>query len=245
MLQGLRQESWYLGHLAGVPLYLHWSVLVLVLLVMSGGGGLERIILVLIALILGIVLHELGHALAARAYGATGITITLWAFGGLCESRRAASRIGRELVIVAAGPAVSLALWLGCSFAFDWLRAAHPSWVLEGGRLNLLGHALLVGAAVNMSLFIFNMLPIFPMDGGQLVFYSAYGLTGSERLARQLSLVLAVLGALAFFAWRTELFATLAAGQPLAAWAAQLGFGDLFLALILVWILRSAFLYLA
>ncbi|MCS6970046.1 MAG: site-2 protease family protein [Planctomycetota bacterium] len=245
MLQGLRHDAWYVGHLAGVPLYVHWSVLLLVLLVMSGGGGAERIILILLALVIGIVLHELGHALMARWCGASGITITLWAFGGLCESRRDVERIGRELAIVAAGPAVSLALWLGCSALLAWLQAHHPHLVSDGYRLSLLAHALAVGAAVNMSLFIFNMLPIFPMDGGQLVYYGAIGVTGNRSLARQISLFLAVIGACAFFGWRTDLWAMLAAGESWTAWAAQLSWSDAFLALLLLWILRSAFAYLS
>lgn len=239
MMQNLQREAWYLGNLAGVPIFLHWSAFILVLLVLGGSsGGAERAILVLIALITGILLHELGHGLMARALGGTGITITLWALGGLCSSRRDSARLGREIAIVAAGPAVSLGLWLGCDQAYELLKLSAPH-LLAGGTL--LAHGLLVTAAVNKMLFIFNMMPIFPMDGGQLVFYSALGITRNQLLARQIALFLAVIGAAAFFAWRTGLIDILADGGTVGMWLGQLHFWDLFLALMLGLIVRSAF----
>ena len=246
MMQNLQREAWYLGNLAGVPIFLHWSAFVMVLLVWSGssGGGTEGFLLVLIALILGIVLHELGHALAARAFGAHGITITLWALGGLCSSHRDSTRIGREMVIVAAGPAVSLALWQGSLWALELLSntVGGSAQTSHGMRLLVLG--LVYSALVNKSLFFFNMLPIFPMDGGQLTFYAALATTRSLTLARQLSLFLAVFGSLAFFCWRTKLFEAMADGSGVGAWMNSLQFGDLFLAFMLGMMVRSAFLIL-
>lgn len=239
MMQNLQREAWYLGNLAGVPIFLHWSAFILVLLVLGGSsGGTERAILVLIALLLGILLHELGHGLMARALGGTGITITLWALGGLCSSRRDSARLGREIAIVAAGPAVSLALWLGSGLVLWQLWLHAPGLVAPG---SLLRGFLEVNAVVNMSLFIFNMMPIFPMDGGQLVFYSALGITRNQRLSRQIALFLAVIGAAAFFSWRTGLIDILADGGTVGMWLGQLHFWDLFLALMLGLILRSAF----
>ena len=241
MMNNLRQESWYVGNLAGVPMFVHWSVIVLVLLVSTTGGGVEQIILVLIALVVGIVLHELGHGLMAKALGAHGITITLWAFGGLCSSRRDPARLGREIAIVAAGPAVSLALWLGSDLTFDLLTKHAPATLFDGRGLSLLGLGLKISASVNMTLFLFNMMPIYPMDGGQLVYNTALATTRNQLLARQISLFLAVVGTIAFFAWRTDLIRILYEGGNVGAWAGQLGMSDLFLAIVLAWILRSAF----
>lgn len=246
MMQNLRREAWYIGNLAGVPIFLHWSVAVLVLLVWSGssGSGVEFVILVLIALILGIVLHELGHGLMAKALGAYGLTITLWAFGGLCESRRDNSHLGREIAIVAAGPVVSLGLWLGSNLAFDQLRIHAPETLIAGQGLSLLGLGLKVSALVNQSLFIFNIMPIFPMDGGQLVYYSTLAITRRQVLARQLSLSLAVFCSIGFFFWRTGLFDMLMDGGSAGAWVGSLGFNDIFLAVLLFLMVRSAFRYL-
>ena len=246
MMNNLQREAWYVGNLVGVPIFLHWSALILVLMVVGGssGGGIQHIILVLIALILGIVLHELGHGLMAKALGAHGITITLWAFGGLCSSRRDTARVGREMAIVAAGPAVSLALWLGSGLAVQLLAQYAPESLGTQHNPSLLYRGLAISEMVNMSLFIFNMMPIFPMDGGQLVYYGAIATTRNQLLARQISLFLAVVGSLAFFAWRTGLFALLQDGGTTAQWIGSLGFNDLFLAILLGFMLRSAFAYL-
>jgi len=246
MLNNLQREAWYIGNLAGVPIFLHWSAFVLVLMVWGGssGGGVEYILLVLIALIVAVILHELGHGLMAKALGAHGITITLWAFGGLCSSRRDSERIGREIAIVAAGPAVSLALWLGSGIAFEQLRIHSPGVLVGPQGLSLLGQGLLISEMVNKSLFIFNMMPIFPMDGGQLIYYSAIAVTRNQTLARQISLFLAVFGSLAFFMWRTGLMDILRNGGNAGQWVGSLGFADVFLAVLLGMMVRSAFAYL-
>lgn len=243
MMGNLQRESWYIGNLAGVPIFAHWTVLLLVLLVAGAhfNAGATIVILVLISLILGIVLHELGHGLTARALGATGLTITLWAFGGLCSSRRDPSRIGREILIVAGGPAVSLGLWLGCLYAYDLLSQHAPATLVGPDGRSLLALGLLISASVNKSLFIFNMMPIYPMDGGQLVYYGMLGTTRNLLLTRQVCLFLAVFGAVAFFLWHTGLFATMGAGGTPAEWAGTLGLGEIFLAILLVLMVRSAF----
>jgi Zn-dependent protease len=243
MMGNLQREAWYVGNLAGVPIFVHWTALLLVLLVAGThfSGGATHIILVLIALILGIVLHELGHGLTARAFGATGLTITLWAFGGLCSSRRDPSRIGREMLIVAAGPAVSLALWVGCLVVLNQLPWIAQSVQLDSDTWSLIVHALKVGAWMNMTLFIFNMMPIYPMDGGQLVYYGMLGTTRNLLLTRQVCLFLAVFGAIAFFLWHTGLFTMMGAGGTPAEWAGTLGVGEIFLAILLVLMVRSAF----
>jgi Zn-dependent protease len=248
MFQDLERRSHYLGNLAGVPIFVHWSVAILVILVAGSnlGGGLYHILLLLITLVLGIVLHELGHALAARSCGAHGITITLWALGGLCRSRRDSTTIGREIIIVAAGPAVSLALSLGCDQTLAWLKLHRPDLLVDAAGKNILYFLLLYGDVVNWSLFLFNMLPIFPLDGGQLTFYGTLGLTRNQLLARQVSLFLAIFGSLAYFLYRTGLFAymELDRARAVGLWMEHLGFGDVILAFFLAYLVRSAWSYL-
>lgn len=245
MMNNLQRDAWYLGNLAGVPIFLHWSALFLVFMVWSGSSGsVEQAILVLIALIVGLILHELGHGLMARMLGSSNVTITLWAFGGLCSARRDGGKISRELLIVAAGPAVSLALWLGSGLALELLQTHAPTTLRGPNGLSLLAQGLLISKYVNQLLFIFNMMPIFPMDGGQLVYFSALGITRNQRLSRQIALFLAVFGSAAFFAWRTDLISILLDGGTVGSWIGQLAFGDLFLAVLLFLMLRSAFAYL-
>jgi Zn-dependent protease len=251
MMQNLRQTAWYLGDLVGIPIFLHWTVLLLAFNAwrMSGGsdGGIDTFIIVLVVLLSGIVLHELGHGLMARALGAHGLTITLWAFGGLCESRRDSTRLGREIAIVAAGPAVSLLLWLGCSYLLDFLFATQPGLVAQGNVYTLLGEFLAVAASINFMLLLFNMMPIFPLDGGQLTFYTVLAVTRKPLLARQVSLTLAVLGVLAVFLWFTGFFTALNGPDPVGTWMRHLTAdmtGTVILVVLLFLVLRSAFTYL-
>jgi Zn-dependent protease len=249
VLQNLRRESWYIGDLAGIPIFVHWTVAFLAFSAWSssGGGGLDGFIITIVALISGIVLHELGHGLMARRLGAFGLTITLWAFGGLCESRRDSARIGREIAIVAAGPLVSLALWLGTAYGLHALVQWWPALVVHRGDLTLLGEFLAVAAQVNLMLLIFNMLPIFPLDGGQLTYYGALLATRNQLLARQISLTLAVIGTLLVFLWLTGFFGALGSPDPVGMWMARMQerlVGTVMTIVLLGLILRSAFQHL-
>ena len=202
-----KRQSVYIGNLGPIPLYLHWSFLFLLLMAWPGGSwqDLSFSVTFLLILLLGILLHEMGHALAAKVQGAMGITITLWALGGLCSSVR--DRLPRrEIIILIAGPAVSFALawgsWLGLEYAdataaaFTSREALADSWVSNP----MIRTALFLGYWVNLQIGIFNMLPIFPLDGGQIVFNACTMMT-RESIARQLSLAIAVVGALAYIAW--------------------------------------------
>ncbi len=249
-MQNLERESWYVGNLVGVPIFAHWSALIMVLMVAAGSYQQPVVLVVtLIVLIFAILLHELGHGLTAQAFGSRGITITLWAFGGLCRSTRDPARIGRELAIVAAGPAVSLALavigWIAAKqlYNVDLLSPMSGYALYKTGSLLALFVVKLYH--VNLWLFIFNMMPIYPMDGGQLVYNAALGVTRRQLLARQITLTLAVPGAIGLFCWQTELITVLQLGGGIGDWANQLGFNDLFLAVLLAFIVRSAFLILA
>lgn len=249
MMQNLERESWYVGNLVGVPIFLHWTAALMVLLAwnMSGGSGVEGFLLVLISLIAAIVLHELGHGLTARALGAFGITITLWAFGGLCKSTRDPARVGREIAIVAAGPAVSLLLWLGSGWTFDALATHAPDLMRSGDRLSLLALFLRFFEFLNLLLLLFNILPIFPLDGGQLTFHGLRLVLRDVMLAAKISLFLAVMGALAYFCWATGLFSVIQQPNPFAAWMARIGNNPgsaVWTAILLGILLRNAFMYL-
>jgi Zn-dependent protease len=251
MMQNLRREAWYVGDLVGIPIFLHWTVLFLCFSAWrrsSGeGGGVDSFIIVLLALLAGILLHELGHGLMARRLGAHGLTITMWAFGGLCESRRDNAHLGREIAIVAAGPAVSLGLWLGSGYLYDVLINLNPSLIIQANRQTLLGEFLDVSAGINFMLLLFNMMPIFPLDGGQLTFYTVLAVTRRPLLARQISLFLAVVGTVLVFLWFTGFFLAMQHADPVGTWMHLLQnnlIGTLFLAVMMFLILRSAFLHL-
>jgi Zn-dependent protease len=166
------------------------------------GFDLAAFLILLTVLLMGLILHELGHGLTARAFGARGVTITLWAFGGLCQSQRDQTP-GKEFLIVAAGPAVSVILAASGYFGLLYLAQNHPDVVFDSPRqLSVIGHFLNEMYRVNTILAIFNLLPIFPLDGGQLVYNGALLVTRRQLLVRQICLTLSVFGAMAFVLWQ-------------------------------------------
>ncbi len=210
MMMMEQRDSVHVGNLGPIPLFLHWTFLIFLYLMISRYGGLQHPELALVALtvtLMGIILHELGHGLTAKALGAMGITITLGAFGGLCKSTRD-SLPRRELLIVAAGPAVSFALagigWAG----YEFLVQNHPDMLWKQPfvhrniyDMSLLGMFTFLTMQINLILGIFNCLPIFPLDGGQLVYNAMLVCTRKHALVRGVCLTLAFVGAAAVLAW--------------------------------------------
>jgi Zn-dependent protease len=191
------RESVYLCHLGAIPLYAHWTALFMVLMSWNwSDGDMSRFAIYLFVLVTGILLHELGHGLMARALGAFGITITLWAFGGLCQSSRD-PRPTRELLIVAAGPAVSLLL-AGLGWVVGSVLYTHAPEIMM--RTPLLAVFIDVWIWINLIMGIFNLLPIYPLDGGQLVYNTVWGVTGREGTARAITWPVAVVTGIAVLA---------------------------------------------
>jgi Zn-dependent protease len=160
--------SWRLGTAFGIGIFVHWTFLLLVGFAAymdrsAGGSGLYGVEVLVVAFTC-VVLHELGHALMARAFGIGTRDITLYPIGGVATLERMSEKPAEELLIALAGPAVNvgiLAILTGVFFIYpDGFR----------GFLNLeRSHNLLVDLVyVNLSLLLFNMLPAFPMDGGRV-----------------------------------------------------------------------------
>ncbi len=118
-----------------------------------------KIVLFVLAGFISILVHELGHALTARAFGAN-CRITLQAFGGYAAYSGVPMSRGRRFLITAAGPAIQIALGL---MALALLRSLPPSVNPEG--IYFLG--ILVG--ISLIWAVLNLLPILPMDGGQML----------------------------------------------------------------------------
>jgi len=142
-------------------------ILAWVALAHSSGGlvGVVRVLLFILTLFGCVILHELGHALAARRYGIGTKDITLLPIGGVARLERMPEEPDQELVVAMARPAVNfviaglLSLWM--TSAGGWQPLAHLN-VSSGSFLERI-------MVVNVFLAAFNLLPAFPMDGGRVL----------------------------------------------------------------------------
>ena len=106
-----------LGRVAGIPLFLHWTFLLVPAYVILSGIAMGRppfglmADLTFVAVIFAcVVLHELGHALAARRFGVKTRDIILMPIGGVARLERMPKRPMEELVVALAGPAVNVVI---------------------------------------------------------------------------------------------------------------------------------------
>jgi Zn-dependent protease len=159
--------------------------------IMSGSGTTAYAIAVAGALgyFASLVLHELGHALMARRLGIPVVGIDLWAFGGLSRMRREPASAGEEFKIAVAGPLVTLVLFALCLGAIVLLaRSGTVSDVaLSSGSLKTTPALALLGwlGFINAALFVFNVVPAFPLDGGRIARALIWWRTGDRNRATQ------------------------------------------------------------
>lgn len=126
-----------------------------------------------IGLAISILLHELSHSLVGRMFGVEVETITLFMFGGAAEMTEEPVEPKAEMIMAAAGPAMSLVL----AGLFE-LASGATSGVSEPMSA-VLGYL----ALLNLVLAIFNIIPAFPMDGGRVLRGAIWKFTGDLRKA--------------------------------------------------------------
>jgi Zn-dependent protease len=189
--------SWKLGRVAGIDLFLHPSVLLLFVIGShSMDTGLASAAIV-VAFLGSIVLHELGHALMARRYGIQTADITLYLFGGVARLERMPRSSGPELLIALAGPAVNFAIVAVLGTIIGLSRYSGLGRYGELGMIPLLENL----AYINLILGAFNLLPVFPMDGGRVLralLSSWVGRVKATEVAAGLGRILAMVGGLYF-----------------------------------------------
>jgi Zn-dependent protease len=170
--------SWRIATVFGIDIKIHISFLLALLwggLMWSDEGLAGAVYGVFLTLLLFVivVLHELGHSWAARRYGIPVHDILLLPIGGVARLSHMPQEPRKELVVALAGPLVNLALMLMVApilvfqLAMQAMAGAPfrlPS-MAAPGVLNVVVFLFVV----NLSLFLFNMLPAFPMDGGRVL----------------------------------------------------------------------------
>jgi Zn-dependent protease len=138
-----------------------------------------------------ILLHELGHAVAARREGIEVSGIDLFFFGGMMKMSRDTTSPGQEFRVAAAGPLVTLLIIIVGALASMALLGADDFW--DAARLERTGApsgfelwlSFLVSA--NVLLLVFNLIPAFPLDGGRIARAAAWKVTGDRAKATRLS----------------------------------------------------------
>lgn len=134
-----------------------------------------------------LLMHELGHALMARRAGIQIDGIDLWMLGGVARMRSVPQTPGDELRIAAAGPLVTLAvvaICIGIGAASSGLQHFADVAVLTNGVHATPGLVLLSWlATINALVFVFNLIPAYPLDGGQIAHALAWRATGDATRA--------------------------------------------------------------
>lgn len=229
--------SFRIAHIAGSEVRIHVTFLMLLGLValsawQSGGwSGAMGVTALFLLLFLSVLLHEFGHALAARSFGIRTPDITILPIGGLARLERAPASPWQEFVITVAGPAVNvvialaLAPFVGREFALSQLLSN-----AELFNLRLTDDLLANVFLLNVVLVKFNLIPAFPMDGGRIfraILATQMSHLAATRVAAWVGQGIAVLFVLySFSTWEEgnfmllviAVFIFLGAGQELA-WA--------------------------
>ena len=183
-----------LGRIAGIPIYLDMMFLLVMFVfsykyftsgdtqIMSAG------LLIIAGIIVSILLHELGHAFMARAFKTGTSEIELTGLGGVARfsSSLPKSTLARVAIFLA-GPAVNLLLWKG----FEQL-----AYMASSANKPIVLYVVLQLAGINFFLFVFNLLPAYPLDGGHTadaILTKAFGPLWGQRIVGALGVIVAVL----------------------------------------------------
>jgi len=154
-----------------------------------------------------VLLHEFGHAFACRSTGGRADRIVLWPLGGLAFVDPP-PRPGAVLWSIVAGPLVNVVLYPFLYFALKW---SVQGWISASPDIQRLLFDLW---RINLGLLIFNLLPIFPLDGGQIVralLWFKLGPVRSLKISGVLGVAGAIcLGAAAYYYFRSVWIAVIA-----------------------------------
>jgi Zn-dependent protease len=183
-----RNGSFRLFRFAGIDVFLHWSWFFVAVFEIQGRNrnytSLLWNVAEYLALFVIVLLHEFGHSLACRQVGGSANMIVLWPLGGVAYVTPP-QRPAATLWSIAAGPLVNVALIP--VFYIAAMIAGASGWAAIDPNVVALLKAL---SGINLLLLVFNLLPIYPLDGGQILRSLLWFLLGRARSL----MVTAVLG---------------------------------------------------
>ncbi len=196
--------SIHLFRLFGIRLELHFTFVLLVLWVVissvlyDGVGVIWERLLGLFIIFTCVVLHELGHCLTARKFCIEVPRILLTPIGGIAQFSRMPREPKQELLITLAGPAVNFGI-VAIMFV---LAGFSTKGLLPSGGLIETENLVQLLFVFNLIMGLFNMLPIFPMDGGRIfraAMASKFSYLLSTRIAFEVARALALILGVLFF----------------------------------------------
>jgi Zn-dependent protease/CBS domain-containing protein len=222
------KQTLQMGRVAGIPVGVHWSVLVIMVLLVQGlatavlpasapgqpqwaywSAAVAASVLFLVSLLA----HELAHALVALRYRIQVQRITLWLLGGVAELADDAPNARADLLVAVVGPLTSVLA--GAVFA----AGAVASSVLGGPAV--ISAALVWLALINVVLALFNLLPGAPLDGGRVLRAILWRLRGDrDRASVAASRAGHVLGLVLVLAGLAQVLST---GELRGLWLALVG----------------------
>jgi Zn-dependent protease len=219
-MPSVRSGSIHLFRLAGVDVFLHWSWFVVAAIELQTRQGryssLAWSALEYLALFLIVLTHEFGHSLACRQVGGTANRIVLWPLGGVAFVKPP-QRPGATLWSIAAGPLVNVALLpilyaaLVMTRSMGWAETMPDAYTL-----------VLWVWKINLGLLCFNILPIYPLDGGQILRSLLWFVLGRAR-SLMVATVLGFAGIVGFFGlavkWQSYWIGVIAVFMLLNCWS--------------------------
>ncbi len=167
----------------GIPVYVspYWFLIAAVFVLLyansaalAGSSGVRYVVAAAFVVLLwvSVLVHELSHSLVARGFGLPVRRITLYPLGGFSEIEQEPPTPGKEFLVSAAGPVLSLAL---AGVGYVIVEAVHPHGLTGLLIQQLVWANLLVG--------IFNLLPGLPLDGGRMLRAGVWKVTGKPAAA--------------------------------------------------------------
>jgi Zn-dependent protease len=219
-MTSMQQGSIRLFRFAGIDVFLHWSWFLVAVFEINGRAksysSLTWNVLEYLALFLIVMLHEFGHALACRQVGGTANQIVLWPLGGVAYVDPP-QRPGATLWSIAAGPLVNVAFLVILSLLGMLNRST--GWTDTIPNAHAFMRTLWL---INLGLLIFNLLPIYPLDGGQILRSLLWFVVGRARSLMAATVIgfVGVAGFIIVAVWmRSVWFGVLAAFILMNCWS--------------------------
>ncbi|TDD76983.1 site-2 protease family protein [Flavobacterium caseinilyticum] len=167
--------SFKLAKIAGIGIFIHWTFSLLILFIIfinyKAQHNINQIIwsvVFILAVFVTIILHELGHALAAKNFNIATKDITLLPIGGIARLEKIPEEPFEELIVASAGPLVNitLAFITGIFITFPQTTEQMMNELSKGVNAD---NFFLNFFLINFWLAFFNLIPAFPMDGGRIL----------------------------------------------------------------------------